>query len=680
MRPPPSSLRVVLVCAAAAACGKPALVATEGRFDASPRQLDFGRVLVNGQRTAQLTLSNFSKSPQALSLSVAEPFSVAPALELPGAQGAPLDVAFLPRAAGPVEATLHLSSGDEVLEVTLRGTGVEAPVCAPPAAPCREARVDPELIACVEVTAPDGSACSTPCTPGGTCSAGDCLGPAVSCDDHDACTLDLCDAAQGCHHADVGGQCPAPLDPCKAARCDPLTGCAVVDVADGTRCGPADCTESNVCLGGACLRRPTPAGAACGAVSPCQTAGTCQNQVCVAPTKVTMSPVWTYARPAGATLTFPGVSDAAGNLFWFESAGPTLVSVTRDGVSRFAVPLGSLPNAAKGPLALVGGDVLVLVWTTYQGGHGRLEGRSAADGALLWAHALSDLRDVLQVSPANQGFWMMAVAEGRGGDVVANVRSNNGGAAWVSWLAGFDRHSGLLRWSRRYDYLNELVADPAGNVYSYVDLWEHRLLSLDSAGNERWNLLVGSSAMPGAAPPVLALGQTLLTAYPAASRSTATGAVTMSASSGSLFFSTYGGPGPVMSGSWLVASDGNSVCSRSAAAVPPTQWSAPVWSWMSATECLDEAVLTTRGALLISRARTSGQLVLRELDATGAERYACEVGARSSRTPTVLHDGRWFTLDAATGAVMAFDVPGTALAPHGWVGDRGGPARNRRQR
>lgn len=114
---------------------------------------------------------------------------------------------------------------------------------------------------CVIAAAPDGAACEDACLTGASCRAGRCVGDARSCDDRDACTVDLCASDTGCTHA--ARVCPAPADPCRVARCDPQAGCVESDVADGTACGTSDCALAHVCIAGACVQRPVPASAAC---------------------------------------------------------------------------------------------------------------------------------------------------------------------------------------------------------------------------------------------------------------------------------------------------------------------------------------------------------------------------------------------------------------------------------
>jgi alpha-tubulin suppressor-like RCC1 family protein len=136
-----------------------------------------------------------------------------------------------------------------------------AALTCPAPAPCREVALDPSAGACVISISPDGAPCEDACLTGASCHAGRCEGSALSCDDANACTIDLCGAGTGCAH--TPRVCPAPSDPCLAASCDPLTGCLETPVADGTSCGPSDCVTAHVCIEGACVERALPPSAAC---------------------------------------------------------------------------------------------------------------------------------------------------------------------------------------------------------------------------------------------------------------------------------------------------------------------------------------------------------------------------------------------------------------------------------
>ncbi|MBM4394508.1 MAG: hypothetical protein FJ087_02320 [Deltaproteobacteria bacterium] len=169
----------------------------------------------------------------------------------------------------------------------------------------------------------DGSAC----TGGDTCAAGACVpGPAVLCDDGNACTDDRCDPAAGCTFTantlacDDGSACTAgdacrdPFctgavaecddgNPCTDDSCDPDAGCAYVANAapcdDGNACttgdacslgrcegGPAtDCGDGNPCTSETCLPAVgclvVPNQNACDDANACTEGDRCANGTCV---------------------------------------------------------------------------------------------------------------------------------------------------------------------------------------------------------------------------------------------------------------------------------------------------------------------------------------------------------------------------------------------------------------
>jgi hypothetical protein len=129
-----------------------------------------------------------------------------------------------------------------------------------------------------------------------------CGGCGVSCDDHNPCTADSCDAQKGCLHVPVsdgiacddGSACTqqdsclagvcagSPVicgaaDECHAAgSCDPTTGaCTNPVAADGSACDDGNaCTQQDSCLAGVCAGSPV----VCGAADQCHAAGSCDPQ------------------------------------------------------------------------------------------------------------------------------------------------------------------------------------------------------------------------------------------------------------------------------------------------------------------------------------------------------------------------------------------------------------------
>jgi hypothetical protein len=114
----------------------------------------------------------------------------------------------------------------------------------------------------------------------------------ADCDDQSSCTTDTCSGGV-CKHAAAnegkpcsankcfsGGKCKAgqcdgkakvcqpPANSCKAAACDPVTGCYTKDLPDGSNCSDGDpCTTGEACKAGSCVDP--------GAVLSCYINGTC---------------------------------------------------------------------------------------------------------------------------------------------------------------------------------------------------------------------------------------------------------------------------------------------------------------------------------------------------------------------------------------------------------------------
>jgi hypothetical protein len=187
---------------------------------------------------------------------------------------------------------------------------------------------------------PDGTACgdTNTCNGDETCQAGVCTTSTSSnCNDGDPCTVDSCDATNGCRHLPVadGGSCTdgnvcngnevcqgggcttgTPLNctdvlPCTTDSCDQTAGrCEHVAMADGLSCSDNDvCNGVESCRGGICLGTPAlscsdgnpctldlcsptggcsnplaPNGSSCSDGNACNGSESCQSGVCTAGT------------------------------------------------------------------------------------------------------------------------------------------------------------------------------------------------------------------------------------------------------------------------------------------------------------------------------------------------------------------------------------------------------------
>lgn len=208
---------------------------------------------------------------------------------------------FRPTEWGERLATLNLRDGNTILaKLPLRGVGQNIPECPTPVA-CHEAYFDLAKGECLERPLTDGTACDSGsvCILNATCREGRCVGEAKSCDDGNACTVDLCNPISGCESA------PAPPCPstgaCTVGVCDPQTGCGTAPAEDGTVCGDVTCDSADVCISGACVNRDPPDGFKCAEASPCAGEGVCQGSTCVQPATTPLSASYSFNATAASS-------------------------------------------------------------------------------------------------------------------------------------------------------------------------------------------------------------------------------------------------------------------------------------------------------------------------------------------------------------------------------------------
>lgn len=149
---------------------------------------------------------------------------------------------------------------------------------------------DPSTGDCTNPAKPDGSQCNdnSVCTTVDTCTGGKCGGPAPSCDDGVACSVDSCsDQLGGC--SNDRSKCPCTTNqecndgnPCNGVEtCDLqnsqcVAGVAVNCSAFDNACNLGVCSPAT----GTCSASPKPNGSACDDSDACTPASSCQAGVC----------------------------------------------------------------------------------------------------------------------------------------------------------------------------------------------------------------------------------------------------------------------------------------------------------------------------------------------------------------------------------------------------------------
>ncbi len=250
--------------------------------------------------TVTLTVVNLGKVPVSLEWkSLNFPFSTEslPATAPSGETKVVVSMSTL--GAGRFRSTLRVStSGQQPALAALSGTVTPALIC-PSSGACVDVFFDAEVGKCVERPKENGSQCASTskCLLGAQCQNGQCVGEAVTCDDGNACTVDVCNEQTGCEFLP---RPPCPGDGiCRKGVCDVKKGCGLADVEDGASCGQSQsCIAAQICIAGACVVRDPPDGYICAEASPCQAEGRCVQNVCVRQPPTSLTPSWTYAKTA----------------------------------------------------------------------------------------------------------------------------------------------------------------------------------------------------------------------------------------------------------------------------------------------------------------------------------------------------------------------------------------------
>jgi hypothetical protein len=648
----------------------------------------FPRTFVGYPTKATLELRNEGTPVRVAELQASTPFAAeAGPVELAGGSSVQVTLTFAPQTAGDFEGTVQVESEGQSLVATLAGTAEPVPACQP-SGPCWRAQFDLEAQGCVATKKENGAACAddSPCLVASVCIDGACVGSAKDCDDHDACTTDACDPVTGCVHFAATGRCGASTDPCQVPTCDSEKGCGFVDAADGTRCGPADCSTAQVCMLGVCKQLVVSDGAACGVPSPCQARGLCLASACARPAAADLQPAWTAWVGTGRYLYWDSIADAAGNVYWREGTpdytSAFLVSVTRSGFQRFAVPI--LPASQ---MALIE-DRLVL-----RSG-ANLEARSESDGALVWSRVFTPASDAVGAVD------LRTLARGPKGTVYVGFKElgkQSPPELVGSVITALSLVDGATQWEARFpgQQLDDQATpvDEAGYVYVGLSGTDgtRRYVGLSPLGAVRWNIAnphanpaavfggrvyhwdhwlsdTSTGAWVNTEPPTLNVAGYPRLALGAVNYAGTTTAQVPNCST----------PGTLVNGTamQLVRVD---------PASSSMQWTLEIAGADGGGLSMTNTVLTSRATVVFSQSEdycsVSKRYVLREVSAQGEPSFSCRLpGPESYWGEGLLNDGMWVSAvsDPVTGVsgVRAFELPGLVLPEHGWATAWGSPARD----
>ncbi len=307
-------------------------------------------------------------------------------------------VVFAPKSPGQVKRTLRaLGLEGQVAELSLSSLAKPLPTCAPSDG-CKMARFDVAQEGCVEADQPDGFGCDpgSRCVLSATCQGGRCVGTPRTCDDANACTVDVCYPLTGCEFL------PAPPCPgdgrCQVGVCHPQTGCGLEPASDGTSCGALQtCRAAEVCIAGSCVVRDPPEGFLCAEASPCAPEGRCVNDTCVrAGDSTVLTPSWSYDSTA---LSSQDAGSFAQHDFVLEETGELSLA------SFFQSPLLFRANSSQPVRAPSGAGRRCVLWNgravcaDYPASpNGRVTQVDLSTGRTMWSFDVRSRDDFLRVS------------------------------------------------------------------------------------------------------------------------------------------------------------------------------------------------------------------------------------------------------------------------------------------
>lgn len=273
-----------------------------------PERIDFGRIYVGAEGLRPLTLNNTGSGALRITrVQVDGPGFVDGGYDEdigPGNEGQVL-LRFVPTVAGRFEGqvAITLPALSDVPFVVKLGAEALAPLSCDDNNSCTAESFDPVQGVCtrteIEGACDDGSAC----TEDDRCSAGECIGRAIDCDDGVDCTQDLCDPQRGCVAVGDDSQC-LDDDPCTIDRCG-SSGCENPTAPDGHICGDVvACQTAEICVLRQCITVSIPEGAPCDDNETCtlgdqctagECTGTATQRAPVVRTKTTMVDLATSA-------------------------------------------------------------------------------------------------------------------------------------------------------------------------------------------------------------------------------------------------------------------------------------------------------------------------------------------------------------------------------------------------
>ncbi len=633
---------------------------TGGTVEVRPTLLDFGKVWL-GSPDPELTLviHNRSRGSRTITLTTGAPFTAAERLELAGAESRDVPVRFAPREEGNFTARLTFR-GDANDTVELRGTAQAPPECMTSSA-CQISYFDFERGECTTSVSPDDTACETECVREGTCSNGTCVGNVSPCDDGNACTQDVCSPELGCFGFDDRASCAHDENPCLVAACDPAEGCIQVPVQDGTRCGPSDCSMARVCIVGQCVTRAVPQGSVCGEGSPCQESGRCRDGVCVRAPAAPLEPLWAAPLVPASRKT---AIDAEGTVYALDvdpqdPASMRLRAWTREGFPRYERDLGI--RAVQWLLTgrrWIGADE-----------SGTVEARELVDGQLAWSRTYGP-----ELSAGEDVWKLDGIAAMDSGDVVLVVHQLDG-PVFVLRIEG---SSGDVSWIQQvttHAFGSTPLLDEQGNAF--VGL-QRGAASFLASGAKRWSghdsnqflaafggVILGTDGAVRASdgrrvygPPVDLSGEP----YPLMT----SGASYLSTRHSVPVLQCAGEPELLLPSSQLVSwatATGELLWSRHLPEVPHHRVSN-----LMLTSDLSALFVHPTPDCSIPRQFVRPPMLLREIEATGTERFSCALGSADDADGFALDRGRLFGLvhDSGQWRMAAYDLGTRDVARAGW--------------